>query len=175
MQWNWCTYSSCLIWYGSARRRRTIPVYQPRWRGARSRDMAVSCTRLAGKETRETAAAPRKSMGKLGAKLAVREQSRIGAADSIDAFIQLRRRSTTWTAFYSIAFVSWPGCFSFPRTLLKLPATFPERRKGSYPGRPTFLPCSTFHCHGEFRSSRAVGQHRGQKKRAKASSEHQQI
>jgi hypothetical protein len=86
--------------------------------------MAVSCKHLAGRHIRETAAAPRKSMGKLGAKLTVREQSRIGAADSIDADGKVQNPknpvtsySTTWIAFFSflsscggsVAFVSWPG------------------------------------------------------------------
>jgi hypothetical protein len=39
---------------------------------------------IAGKETRETAVAMRKSMGKLGAKLTVWEQRRAWAALSID-------------------------------------------------------------------------------------------
>jgi hypothetical protein len=96
-------------------------------------------------------------MGKLGAKLTVWEQSWIGAGCSVDrrrrhgpnpqksSYVVARRvdgfsflLAEAASCGGSVAFVSSPGC-SFPRTLLKLPATFPDGRKeGKLPG-PTYF------------------------------------
>jgi hypothetical protein len=137
--------------------------YQKRVDAVPNRETGPSRIRTsppAGRHIREAAAAPRKSMGKLGAKLMVREQSRIGAADSIyaDGTVQNPKNpvmsyySTTWTAFFSfrgscggsVAFVYWPGCF------------FPKEGREATRADLLCLPCSTFHCHGEFRHAELV-------------------
>jgi hypothetical protein len=92
-----------------------------------------------------------KSMGKLGAKLTVREQSRRGEADSIDADGPK------------------PEKYSFDCVLLSFRATGAfeasgnlfGRKEAPLPDRPSLqfahgLPYSTFQCYGEFHQAEMV-------------------